>query len=205
MGTIFGISIPILLLAGGAFALTATIWHFYRKAKSTMRDLFGTDSIRELAKTREEEEANTPKSVSGMTSIYAPQIQDDFPELNLMEMQSIAEKHLKDFLAKKQFSGVRIHKTSVLKYIKDAGTCVIVFQSGVQYFHVSNKIQSRYNTSMIYVQDADEYGYASGFSVNCPHCGGALTSLGAKICEYCQSEVIPINIHVWELDKIEEV
>lgn len=204
MGTILGISIPLLLFAVGAIVLTCTIWHFYRKAKNTMKSLFGTDSISELIETREAEEANTPKSVSGMTTIYAPLIQEDFPELNLIEMKGIAEKHLSEHLKKQNFSGVRIHKTEVLKYFKRSGTCVIVFQSGVQYFTGSKKVQSRYNTHMMYIQDAIEYGQGTGFAVNCPNCGAAITNLGAKYCEYCGSEVIPINIHVWDLHKIEE-
>lgn len=204
MGTFLGISIPILLLAVGAIALTATIWHFYRKAKSTMRNLFGTDSIRELIETREEEEANTPKSVSGMTTIYVPQIQRDFPELNWIELKGIAENHLRSYLKKQSCMSVRIHKTEILNYIKKSGTCAIVFQSGVQYLTGTKKIQTRYNIHMIYIQDAIEYGQGSGFSTNCPNCGAALTSLGSKYCEYCGSEVIPINIHVWDLHKIEE-
>jgi len=204
MGTILGISTPILLLAFGAIALTCTIWYFYRKAKRTMKDLFGTDSIRELAKTREEQEANTPKSVSGMTSLYVPQIQRDFPELNWVELKGIAENHLRAHLTKQNFVSVHIHRTEILSYIKKSGTCVIVFQSGIQYLTGTKKIQTRYNTHMMYIQDADEYGQGTSFSVNCPHCGGALTSLGAKYCEYCGSEVVPINIHVWDLHKIEE-
>ena len=204
MGTILGISIPLLLFGAGALVLACTIWHFYRKAKSTMKSLFGTDSISELIETRAEEEANTPKSVSGMTTVYAPLIQKDFPELNLIELKGIAEKHLLAHLKKQNFVSARIHKTVIFNYFKKSGTCVIVFQSGVQYFTGTQKIQSRYNTHMMYIQDAIEYGQGTGFSVNCPHCGGALTSLGAKFCEYCGSEVVPINIHVWDLHKIEE-
>ncbi len=205
MGTILGISIPVILLSAAALTLAGTIWYFYRKAKRTMKDLFGTDNLGELIKSREEEEANTPKSVSGMTSIYVPQIQKDFPELNWIELRGIAEKHLKKHLGEKGVSGIRIHKTEVLSYLKNSGTCVIVFQSGVQYHTGTKKIQTRFNTHMMYIQDAIEYGKDNGFSVTCPHCGGALTSLGAKFCEYCGSEVIPINIHVWNLHKIEEL
>lgn len=204
MGTFLGISIPALLLATGAIALTATIWHFYRKAKQTMKSLFGTDSLGYLIETRNEQEANTPKSVSGMTTIYTPRIQADFPELNLVELKSIAEEHLRKHLTEKNFCDIHIHKTEILNYLKKSGTCVIVFQSGIQYFSGTKKIQSRYNTHMMYIQDAVKYGQDNGFSVNCPHCGGVLTSLGAKFCEYCGSEVVPINIHVWDLYKIEE-
>lgn len=204
MELLFGISIPFFLLAGGAIVLTGTIWYFYRKAKRTLKNLFGTDSINELIKTREQQEANTPKSVSGMTNIYAPLIQEDFPELNLIELKGIAEQHLLTHLTQQSFASPRIHKTEVLRYIKKSGTCVIIFQSGVQYFSGTKKIQSRYNTYMMYIQDAIEYGQGTGFSVNCPNCGGAISNLGAKHCEYCGSEILPINIHVWDLHKIEE-
>ncbi len=204
MGIFLSISVPVILFSVAALILAGTIWHFYKKAKHTMKDLFGTDNIGELVKSREEEEANTPKSVSGMTSLYVPQIQKDFPELNWVELKGIAEDHLKAYLKKQNFISVRIHKTEILSYIKKSGTCVIVFQSGVEYLTGTKKVQTRYNTHMIYIQDADKYGEGTGFSVTCPHCGGPLTSLGAKFCEYCGSEVVPINIHVWDLHKIEE-
>lgn len=205
MGFFFGVGIPLIIGGLGLLALVGTILHFYKKAKNTMQNLFGTDDIGQLLNERNEEVANTPKSVSGMTAVYAPSIQEDFPELNLAEMKGIAENHLRTYLSKeKNFGGVRIHRTEVKDYVKKAGTCVIVFQSSVQYLTGTTKVQARYNTHMIYIQDANEYGYASGYSTSCPHCGAAITDLGRKTCDYCGSEVVPINIHVWELHKIEE-
>ena len=202
-----GLVLGILLLIGSIalISLVCTIFYFYRKAKNTMNDLFGTDDIKKLIETRNEEVANTPKSVSGMTAVYAPTIQKDFPELNLVELKGIAEGHLKNFLSKeKKFADIRIHRTEVKNYTKKSGTCVIVFQSGIQYLTGTTKVQARYNTHMMYVQDAAEYGYANGYSTECPHCGAAISDLGRKYCDYCGSEVIPINIHVWELHKVEE-
>ncbi len=205
MKLLIGLGIPVLLVCICLLLIIGTVWYFYRKAKRTMKNLFGTDSLNELVKTRDAEVANTPKSVSGMTAVYAPSIQEDFPELNLVELKGIAEQHLKDHLAaKNNITGIHIHTTEIKNYIKKSGTCVIIFQSGVQYFTGTKKIQARYNTHMMYVQDAVEYGHANGFSTTCPHCGGAISDLGRKFCEYCGSEVIPINIHVWELHKIEE-
>ncbi|MBQ8548180.1 MAG: hypothetical protein IJ427_06735, partial [Lachnospiraceae bacterium] len=182
-----------------------TILYFYKKAKNTMNNLFGTDDLGQLITTRNEEVANTPKSVSGMTAVYAPTIQEDFPELNLVELKGIAEDHLKNYLSnEKKVAGIRIHQTEIKNYTKKSGTCVIVFQSGVQYLTGTTKVQARYNTHMMYVQDAAEYGYTKGYSTTCPHCGGAITDLGRKNCDYCGSEIVPINIHVWELHKIEE-
>ena len=170
-----------------------------------MNDLFGTDDIKELIDARNEEASNTPKSVAGMTTVFAPSIQKDFPELNLAELQGIAEQHLKKHLSnEKNYTDIRIHRTAIKDYIKKSGTCVVIFQSGVQYMTSTTKVQSRYNTHMMYVQDAAEYGFAAGYSTDCPHCGAAISDLGRKFCDYCGSEVVPINIHVWELHKIEE-
>ena len=206
MGLIFGVGIPLLISGVALILLICTILHFYKKAKNTMNNLFGTSDIKELIDSRNEEVSNTPKSVSGMTAVYAPTIQEDFPELNLVEMKGIAEDHLKNYLSKeKKFSGIRIHQTEIKNYTKKSGTCVIVFQSGIQYLTGTTKVQARYNTHMMYVQDAAEYGYANGYSTECPHCGAAITDLGRKFCDYCGSEVVPINIHVWELHKIEEI
>jgi len=199
------LGIPLLIGSAALIFLICIILHYIRKAKSTMKDLFGTDDIKELIETRNEEVANSPKSVSGMTTVYAPTIQSDFPELNLAELKGIAEGHLKHFLSKeKNVAGIRIHRTEIKTYIKKSGTCVIVFQSGVQYLSGTTKVQARYNTHMMYIQDASEYGYANGYSTNCPNCGAAITDLGRKHCDYCGSEVIPVNIHVWDLHKIEE-
>ena len=205
MGLLLGVGIPLLIGSLGLLALIVTIWHFYKKAKITMNNLFGTDDLAQLIQTREAEAANTPKSLSGMTTVYAPMIEKDFPELNRIELTGIAEGHLKDYLSsEKKYAGIRIHKTEVINYIKESGTCVIVFQSAVQYLTGTKKVQSRYNTHMMYIQDANAYGYAKGYSTTCPHCGGAITDLGRKTCDYCGSEIVPINIHVWELHKIEE-
>jgi len=205
MGLIFGVGIPLLFSGIALILLICTILHFYKKAKNTVNTLFGTDDIKQLIENRNEEVANTPKSVAGMTAVYAPSIQNDFPELNLAELQGIAEDHLKKYLSgEKKFASIRIHRTAIKDYIKKAGTCVIIFQSGIQYMTGTTKVQARYNTHMMYVQDAAEYGFANGYSTDCPHCGAAITDLGRKYCDYCGSEVVPINIHVWELHKIEE-
>lgn len=205
MELILALGIPLFVGSIALIILICTVSHYIRKAKSTMNNLFGTDDIKELIDTRNEEVANTPKSVSGMTTVYAPTIQEDFPELNLVELKGIAEGHLKSFLSKeKKCAGIRIHRTEIKNYTKKSGTCVIIFQSGVQYLTGTTKVQARYNTHMMYVQDAAEYGYANGYSTECPHCGAAISDLGRKFCEYCDSEVIPINIHVWELHKVEE-
>ena len=79
MGFLLGVGIPLIIGGLGLLALVGTIWHFYKKAKNTMQNLFGTNNLGQLLNERNEEIANTPKSVSGMTAVYAPSIQNDFP------------------------------------------------------------------------------------------------------------------------------
>lgn len=71
--------IPVIVilavLAGGGY-------YAYRKIKRKVEDvsqaLFGTDSLVEGWNKQADELAATPKSVSGMTRIFEPQIQRDF-------------------------------------------------------------------------------------------------------------------------------
>ena len=186
-------------------ALAGTIWYFYGKIKRFARENFGTDKLDEIIQNQEEMMENTPKSVSGMTSLYLPRLQADFPELNWVEFKSMAEKHLLEYLKEQQFTDVLIHQTELRDYRKNSGTCYAILQSSVQYFKEAKKIQSRYNTTMAYVQDAQKAGYEHGFSMNCPNCGAPITSLGNRTCEYCGSVVREVNVRVWRLDKIEEL
>ena len=70
------------------------------KVRNFSRQAFGTDSLAEGWKRQEEELAATPKSISGMTRIYEPQIHRDFPEFNWLEFKNKAENMLRSaFLA----------------------------------------------------------------------------------------------------------
>ena len=185
-------------------AIVGTIWYFYRKIKRFARENFGTDNLSQIARMQEEEEANTPKSVSGMTSLYLPRLQKDFPELNWVEFKELAESHIKKHLEGIGRTKVRFHKTVLRDYRKSSGTCFAILQSSLESFEGEKKIQSRYNVTMAYVQDAEKTGHVSAYSINCPNCGAAISTLGNKVCEYCGSIVKEVNMHVWELEKIEE-
>lgn len=69
-----------------------------RRIKETSKQIFGTEDPIEGIKQVELAESNTPKSVSGVTSIYLPQITKDFPEFNLSEMVSRVEMVLTSYL-----------------------------------------------------------------------------------------------------------
>lgn len=65
-----------------------------RKVRGFSQSFFGTDSLKEGWDKQKEELAITPKSVSGMTRIYAPQIQKDFPDFNLEQFKNMVENML---------------------------------------------------------------------------------------------------------------
>ncbi len=64
------------------------------KVEDVSQALFGTDSLVEGWNKQADELAATPKSVSGMTRIFEPQIQRDFPDFNLVQFKNKAENML---------------------------------------------------------------------------------------------------------------
>lgn len=186
-------------------AFAGTIWYFYMKIKRFARQNFGTDDLQEIIQTQEEMMANTPKSVSGMTSLYLPRLQADFPELNWVQFKSIAQKHLKTYLREElKVTSPQIHQTELRDYRKNAGTCFAILQASVEYFKETKKVQNRFNIIMVYVQDAAKTGHESAYSMNCPNCGAPIVQLGDKVCEYCGSDVVEVNTRIWALDRVEE-
>ena len=58
------------------------------------RQVFGTDSLAEGLSRQADLAAETPKSVSGMTRLFEPQIQRDFPDFSWEEFKHRAENML---------------------------------------------------------------------------------------------------------------
>lgn len=169
--------------------------------KNVKREL---NDINTLSSVTEDEIRNTPKSVSGMTSIYLPVLQRDFPELNYDEFKNMAVNELKKQLSLSYDSFI-IHRTELYRYSKAQGTCTAVFQSSVEYQSDGLKNQTRYNTHMVYVQNSDLSEEDDSFSTTCPNCGAPITKLGHMNCEYCGSAIVPVNVKVWKFLKAEEV
>lgn len=207
MGKIIVIIILLAILIGGA----VVVYKIKRKVSQFSRAAFGTESLAKGLEIQREHLENTPKSVSGMTKIYLPRIMEDFPEFNLLEMEQKAEDALRHQLLSgenqtERYSNVQIHQTEITRYIKRSGTCAVVFQSAVEYFD-ERKTQTKYNTELVYIQDADKVQdvKGGGLGITCPNCGAPVTSLGAKYCEYCGSQVKELNIHIWSVGRIYEV
>lgn len=221
-----------------------------KKVERFSRSIFGTKSLAEGLKRQELELSRTPKSVSGMTRIYEPQLRKDFPEFNWREFQQKAEQLMMLYFAAisqenenlpagasealarqlsirirenrrqqitERFEDVVIHNTEIAKYEKKQGTCVLTLQSAVGYIHYKEKngariegdrtlsTQTKYNTELMYVQDARAANLDKAVGATCPSCGAPITGLGNKKCEYCGLEVTPVNIQVWSVQGFYEV
>lgn len=141
------------------------------------------------------------------------------------ELKNQLENHIQMLSVRnlqEHFEQIRLHRTEISSYRKSEGRCIITFQSALECYHYVTstenpsaiqegsreyKYQTKYNTTLIYIQDRNlvenELDHALG--VNCPNCGAPISSLGAKICKYCDTPIIEINIHAWSFSSIDEV
>ncbi len=97
-GNIIGVIIILVLIIVLVVAGIIIVKKVQRKVQQFSRTVFGTDSVAEGLRRQEAEYASTPKSVSGATSLYLPQIMRDFPEFHSEEMKERAESVLLSFL-----------------------------------------------------------------------------------------------------------
>ena len=88
-----GIILLLVLVLLLLLVLTCA-WVIWQKIRNFSRNVFGTDSLAEGLERQADSLAMTPKSVSGMTRIFAPQIQRDFPEFHLEEFRDKVENVL---------------------------------------------------------------------------------------------------------------
>lgn len=94
IGTIIILVLGITLM----IMIFVAVYKAAKKVKEFSRLAFGTENLAEGLKKTELEYANTPKTVSGATRIYMPQIMRDFPEFHLQETKERAENVLRSYL-----------------------------------------------------------------------------------------------------------
>ncbi len=138
------------------------------------------------------------------------------------ELRDRLEMHiqmLKGARKREYYKSVKIHRTEISDYKKGSGRCIITFQTAVQYYHTvkdeegkllegSSEMltQSKYNTDVIYIQDRelikDERDLSLG--LNCPNCGAPIDGTGRKVCEYCGTPIVELNIYAWSFSNLTE-
>ncbi len=103
---------------------------------------------------------------------------------------------------------MKIHRTVINSYKNNNGACIITFQSSLEYIKKAKKgekkIQSRYNTNLIYVYDETKVSDEYGVSLNCKNCGAPIKELGVKSCPYCGTGIVITVSKIWKVDDIFE-
>lgn len=89
-GWIVWLVIAAVVFAGGGIAVTSV----KRRLEQFSTAAFGTKSLAEGVERQADLLAETPKSVSGMTRIFAPQIARDFPDFQVEQFRNKAENLL---------------------------------------------------------------------------------------------------------------
>ena len=223
--------IPVIVilavLAGGGY-------YAYRKIKRKVEDvsqaLFGTDSLVEGWNKQADELAATPKSVSGMTRIFEPQIQRDFPDFNLVQFKNKAENMLVSALQAIDSGNVSLIRDASeelkaqvenrIEMNRSEGIREVYEKIRIHRTEISNYEkkdgtvvsgdenrleQTKYNVEVMYIQDEKIAKIDNAVGTTCPHCGAPVTNLGAMYCEYCGLAITPINLKVWTLHRFYEV
>lgn len=118
-----------------------------------------------------------------------------------------------------KYDNIKFHNHAIKDYKKSNGVATITISSSLEYFYYCNgkdkgkivnnnyfpdiKKQTRYISQFVYIYDESKFeSNAKVFSVHCPNCGAPTTSSG--ICEYCQSNLEPINLKLWKMSSYKE-
>jgi hypothetical protein len=104
-----GSAVQIMGILVGVGLISIIIYVILR-VKQFLRMLLGTSDITKGLKERDLSIAETPKSVSGMTSLMLPKIQEDFPSFNWTEWQHKCENTIREYL-----ESIEQQDTEVLK------------------------------------------------------------------------------------------
>lgn len=156
-------------------------------------------------------------NIDSMKQIAQNGIRDYYDSLNsrTLKESSYNNANLNSMLLSKienlknqdtKYNKLHIHKTVINSYNNQKGSCIITFQSAIEYtLHENNKdkkIQERINVDMIYIYDDTHIKGASGVSLNCENCGAPIKMLGIKTCPYCETGIIDYIPRVWKINNI---
>ena len=151
-----------------AIAIIIIVFIIQLKARKFLKEYFNTKSFREALEKSDIEASEIPKSLSSMDNIYLDKLKEDFPDLNINELKSEAEKVIintlnaieskdTDFMLESGkinsyvkskiddlkdgnvvYDNIKIHKTVINKYERSNSVATICFDSSLEYFCKKN-------------------------------------------------------------------
>lgn len=159
-------------------------------------------------------ESNLIKIFNAIQYKTISNIKDD-DELKLLYFK--VEDNIKKLKLNNQtikYDNIKFHEHAIKEYIKSQGMATITTSSTVEYYYkntaenneMSNlKKQTRYTCKFVYIYDENKIGNnRNSFSISCPNCGAPLIGIGNYICEYCSSQIKPINLKTWKMSSYKE-
>lgn len=154
------LTIVILFLLLGAYL------YIKKKVKMFTTKYFGTTNLKDAIEKSELLDSETPKSLSSMESISLNQIKKDFPNMNINELKSVAEKSILeclDAIENKSTNNINIKSDKVISWIKsrinDLKNTEIKYDKVKFHRTVINKYEKVGGIATIYFQSALEYFY----------------------------------------------
>ncbi len=88
------IVVVLVLFLAVIIGILGLIFYIRSKTRTLSRQLFNNDSLIDGYQAQKAQLSEEPKSVSGMTKIYLPQISNDFPEFHYEEFKRKAQNML---------------------------------------------------------------------------------------------------------------
>lgn len=161
-GIIIGLVIILILL----IAILYVFLYIKGKLKKVSQELFNTTSIngiKDAINKSEVAEMETPKSVSSMESLIVPNLNKDFPDLNINEIRRMVEEaiincfraiedrsteglncssNIVSWINSKisdngdkqvNYDDIKFHQTLLSKYEKKNGVATLYFQTSLEY------------------------------------------------------------------------
>lgn len=185
-----GLSAAAIFIAAVVLAFRKAIRRFSRRYFSAA-DFSGL--LREISVDEEK-----PKSLSGMDTIYLPQILKDFPDFNPTLAETYVKEQLRNTCAGKQ--DFRIHNVVIHLYERTQAEKTIVYQAALEYREAGRLQQKRYCLRYAYLLPQDGETAAA----NCPNCGAPLPEFGQRVCEYCGSRLVNVMGNTWRFTEVFE-
>ena len=154
----------LLLITGLA---VAAFFIARRRIRTFSRRVFGTDSLLEGFERQAAQEAEMPRSVSAMTSVYLPRIAKDFPEFSWNEFRKIAENLLigalrsiseQRLLLSEREAGVNLCEQIRLEIAHDQSLGAVRCYKGIKIHRTEiSRYSKQEGTCVITLQSAVEY------------------------------------------------
>ena len=111
-----------------------------------------------------------------------------------------------------RYDDVIFHRHAIKNYLKSPGVATVQTSTTVEYYYFNSNIknnnlkkQTRYTCEFVYIYDETKFEDRQNvFSRSCPNCGAPIRGLKNQTCEYCMTQVHPINLKIWKMSSYKE-